>query len=433
MSSPKMLALDLLDFIDAGKSPFQVVIELRKRLNEAGFEQLDQSKNWKLSPGGEYYLTINESALIAFRIGTELPQSSGFHLVGAHTDAPTFRIKPAPDMAVEQKYLKLNTEVYGGPIINTWLDRPLTIAGRVALSGRDIFTPDFHPVNIDKPLLVIPNLAIHMNREVNKGIELNRQNQIQPLLQLINSEMETSGFLLKMLAEELSISPADIIDFDLVLAEYGKGCLVGPNEEFVSTGRLDDLGSVHAGLEGLLRAETATATSVLVCFDNEEVGSSTRQGADSPVLSHTLERIVLAQGGSREDFLRSLMQSFIISADAAHALHPNWVEKADPTNQPVFGGGPVIKIAASRSYTSDAHSSTVFDLLCQQAKVPVQRFVNRSDARSGSTIGPLSSTQLPIPSVDVGTAILAMHSIREMCSVDDHWYLSQVLTEFFQS
>ena len=287
-------------------------------------------------------------------------------------------------------------------------------------------------MNIKRPILVIPNLAIHMNREVNDGFKINRQKDTLPLLSLINEKLEKGNYLLELLAKELNVSKEAIIDFELYPYEYEKGCLMGLNEEFISSGRLDDLAMVHAGIEALISADVNLATNIMIATDNEEVGSSTKQGGDSEMLSMILERIVLGLGKGREDFLRAVSKSFLISADLAHAVHPNVPEKHDPTVRPVLNGGPVIKIAASQSYATDSDTSTAYELICRKAGVNVQRFVNRSDLRGGSTIGPISSTHLPIRIVDMGTPILSMHSIRELAAVKDHSDCIKSFEEFYK-
>ena len=279
--------------------------------------------------------------------------------------------------------------------------------------------------------MIIPNLAIHMNRKVNEGVKLNTQTETLPLLSNIADKFEKNNFLLGLIAENLSVKVEDILDFELFLYGVDKGSLVGLNEEFISIGRLDDLAMVHAGLYGLIDSKVSNATNVLVCFDNEEVGSTTKQGAASPMLRTVLERIAIAMAKDREDYYRELSNYFLISADQAHALHPNYPEKHDPTSRPVVNGGPAIKIAASQSYTTDSSSSAVYEGICKSIKVPVQKFVNRSDERGGSTIGPISSTQLDIPSVDIGNPILSMHSIRELGGVFDHYYVYKSFQEFY--
>jgi aspartyl aminopeptidase len=432
MSKELKLAQELIDFIYESPSAFHAVESVKKQLDTNGFNELKNEDRWQLQNGGKYFVTKNDSAVFAFVVGKSSPAEKGFKLIGAHTDSPSFRIKPNPEMTSENTYVRLNTEVYGGPILNTWMDRPLAVAGRVTLKGENLLNPLTKLVNINRPILIIPNLAIHMNREINKGFELNRQKDTLPLLSLINEELEKGSYLLNTVAVELKVSAADILDFDLFLYEFEKGSIIGLNNEFISSPRLDDLAMVHAGIKALISTEASEATNVMACFDNEEVGSSTKQGADSELLSNLLERIILALGGDREDFFRAISRSFMISADLAHAVHPNSGEKADPINRPVINKGPAIKLAANQSYTTDSNSAAVYEQICKQAGVPVQKFVNRSDSPGGSTIGPISSTHLAIRSVDMGTPILAMHSIRELGGVLDHSFVLSSFEEFFK-
>ncbi len=428
----KVIANELINFLYESPTAFHAVKNVKDTLEFEGFKELKEADRWNLEVEGKYFVTKNDSALIAFRVGKGDIAENGFKIIGAHTDSPGFRIKANPEITVENTYVKLNTEVYGGPILNTWFDRPLALAGRVSLVSKNPLKPVNKIVNINRPILIIPNLAIHMNREVNEGYKINRQKDTLPLLSLVNETLEKGNYLVELLAKELYCEKEDILDFELYPYEYEKGCLMGLNEEFISSGRLDDLSMVHAGIKALMDAEVSQATNVMVCFDNEEVGSATKQGGDSDFLKTILERIVLALGKDREDFLRSLSESFMISADLAHAVHPNLGEKHDPVVRPVLGKGPVIKIAASQSYTSDSDSSAVYEMICRNAGVNVQKFVNRSDMRGGSTIGPISSTHLPIRSVDMGTPILAMHSIREFGAVKDHFDCIKSFTEFFR-
>lgn len=432
MNKELELARDLIDFIYESPTAFHAVENVKDILKRKGFKELNLKDKWSIEKSGKYFVTKNGSALIAFIVGRGDIEKEGFRLIGAHTDAPTFRVKPNPEMVVENSYLKLNTEVYGGPIINTWLDRPLSIAGRVSLKSDNPLYPELRLVNIDRPILVIPNLAIHMNRKINEGVELNKQKDTLPLLTLINETFEKDNFLLKIIAEELSVDVDAIIDFDLFLYEYEKGSIIGLNNEFISSGRLDDLAMIHAGIKAISEAEASTATNVMVCFDNEEIGSRTKQGAGSPMLRTVLERMILALGKDKEDFYRALYNSFIISADMAHALHPNSPEKHDPVNRPIINKGPVIKINANQNYTTDSDSNSVYEMICKKAGIPVQKFVNRSDERGGSTIGPISSSQLDIRSIDIGNPMLAMHSVRELAGVKDHYYVIKSFEEFYR-
>ncbi len=422
---------DLMEFIDVSHSQFQACNITEKRLEENGYKRLDKAKKWQLEKGGKYFITNNSSAFIAFEIGSESPVENGFRIIGSHTDSPTFRVKPLPEMGVEGKYLKLNTEMYGGAIISTWFDRPLSLAGRVSLKGKDVLNPEIRLLDIDKDILVIPNLCIHQNREVNDGLKYNKQEDILPLLSTINENFEKDGFLLKLIADELSVNVEDILDFELYLYLREKSSIIGLNDEFISAPKLENLAMVHASLIGLLESASTPFTKLIVANDNEEVGSTSKQGANSPMLKNVLERIVLAMGGDREDYHRAISKSFIISADMAHALHPNYTGKADPTNRPIMNSGPTIKIAASGSYTSDAHSISVYKAICDKLGLNCQTFVNRSDMRGGSTIGPITSKQIDIASIDIGNPILSMHSSRELGGVKDHEDIIKTFIEYF--
>lgn len=428
----KEVALDLIEYLYNSPTAFHAVDTTKKELVKAGFKELKEEEKWQIKKEGKYFVTKNDSAIIAFVVGKGELEDHGFKIIGAHTDSPGFRIKPKAEMVAEGKYIRLNTEVYGGPILTTWFDRPLALAGRVTLRGKNPFFPETKLVKVNKPLMIIPNLAIHMNREVNEGFKINRQKDTLPLLAMVNESLENNNLLLNLLAQELKAEVESILDFDLFLYEFEKGTLVGLNEEFISSGRLDDLAMVHAGIKALIAAPVNQATNIVAAFDNEEVGSSTKQGADSELLSHILERIVICLGKSREDYFRAIANSFMISADLAHGVHPNAGEKHDPVLRPVLNGGPVIKLAASQSYTTDSNSAAVYEEICKRAGVPVQRFVNRSDLRGGSTIGPISSSHLAIRSVDMGTPILGMHSIRELGGVKDHLYCIKSFEEFFR-
>ena len=432
MKNKEEFAKNLIDFIDKSPSSFHATKNVEDRLINSGFKKINLQDRWELKKEGKYYITKNKSAIIGFVVGNEKIEEEGFKIVGAHTDAPTFKIKPNPEITVEDKYLKLNTEVYGGPIMSTWYDRPLSIAGRISLKTENPLKPKEVLIDMEKPLLIIPNLAIHMNRSVNDGVKINPQTETLPLLANINDKFEKEDFLVKLIGEKLEIEVEDILDFELFLYGVEKGTLVGLNEEFISIGKLDDLAMIHAGLNGLIDSEVGKATNILVCFDNEEVGSGTKQGAASPMLRTVLERITLAMNKDKEDYYRALSNSFIISADQAHALHPNYTDKQDPTNRPIINAGPAIKFAANQAYTTDSYSAAVYEGICKSIDIPVQKFANRSDARGGSTIGPISSSQIDIASVDIGNPILGMHSIRELGGVEDHFNVYKSFKEFYR-
>ena len=427
----KTLALELVDFLYDSPSACHGVKATQKILDENGFVEIKETEKWNLEAKGKYYVVKNDSALIAFEVGTGDIEETGLRLIGAHTDVPGFRIKPNPQMISEGKYVKLNTEVYGGPILHTWYDRPLSIAGKVSLKGASPLKPETRLVNINKPLLIIPSLAIHMNREVNEGYKINRQVDTLPLLGLINDKLEKENYLMKILCEELNVNKEDILNFELGLYEYEKGSLIGMNEELISSGRFDDLWMVYAGIKALVDSRENAATKVMICVDNEEIGSLTAEGANSTLLNNILERIALGLGKDREGYYRALANSIMISADLAHAVHPNLGDKHDPTNRPVLEGGPVLKIAASGSYSTDSFNGAVFAGVCEAAGVPFQKFVNRSDVRGGTTIGPVTAANLTIPVIDMGAPVLGMHSIRELASVKDNYYTVKAFTEFF--
>lgn len=427
----KQLALELLDFINVSPTAYHATNTVKQYVEKRGFKKIKENEKWNLDKRGKYYVEKNNSAIIAFEVGTGDIIENGFRIIGAHTDAPSFKIKPSAEMNVENKYVKLNTEVYGGPILSTWFDRPLSLAGRVVVKGKTALNPEVKLVDINKPLLIIPNIAIHMNRGVNDGYAFNAQKDTLPLLGFINEKFEKEEYLLTVLSENLNVDKKDILDFDLFLYEYEKGCLIGLEEELISSSRLDDLCMLFSALKGLTDSKENKATKVLIAIDNEEIGSLTAQGARSTFIKTTLERIALALGKSREEFFITLNNSSMISSDVAHAVHPNQGDKCDPTNRPILGGGPVIKIAASGSYSTDSFASAVFQSVCKQAEVPCQKFVNRSDMRGGTTIGPMSAADLGIPVMDIGTPLLAMHSVRELGSVDDNYYTTKAFTEFY--
>jgi aspartyl aminopeptidase len=427
----KEFAKELIDFIYDSPTAFHAVESAKDLLDKQGFTELKEEDSWSLEKGGKYYVTKNDSALTAFVVGAGKIEEHGFKIIGAHTDSPCFRIKPAAEMTVENHYIKLNTEAYSDSILSTWMDRPLSVAGRVTLRGGNLLNPITKLVNINKPILVIPNLAIHMNRNMNRGVELNKQKDMLPLLGLINENLEKGNYLIATIAKELNVEFKQILDFDLFLYEYEKGTIMGLNDEFISSPRLDDLAMVHAGITAIAKSKAANSTNVMVCFDNEDIGSSSKQGADSPLLSGILERIILAMGGDRQNYFRAIAKSFMISADMAHAVHPNVGEKHDPQNRPLINKGPVIKISANMKYTTDSNSAAVYANICKQAEVPVQYFVNRSDEAGGSTIGPITAAHINIRSVDIGNPSLAMHSVRELAGVMDHSYVTKSFIEFF--
>jgi aspartyl aminopeptidase len=425
-------AEELIDFIHSSPSEFHVVKNSETMFKENGFQKLEHGDDWKIEKGGRYYTTTNGSAFIAFIAGTGELCNEGFKIIEAHTDSPTIKIKPKPEMKVDNHYLKLNAEVYGSPILNTWLDRPLTLAGRVSLKSDDVMNPKDVLVSFNRPLLYIPNLSIHHNKGVNSGLELNPQKDMLPLLGLIDENLTTDNLIYRLLAEKLKVDPSDILDFELSMSEYDRGCITGLNNEFISSTKLDNLCLVHAGINALVSREAGRATSMLCCFDNEEVGNRTRQAADSPMLINVMERVAVALGDNRSGFFRGLSKSFMISADMSHALHPNAPEKSDPVVKVKINKGSVIKVSGGQKFTTDSNSSAVYRMLCEKAGVPCQYYINRSDSPGGSSAGPASITQVDMRSVDIGVAVFAMHSIREMCGTNDNYNVFKTFEEFFK-
>lgn len=431
LDEPQEFANDLIDFVSFSPSKYHVVRNIKAALLRKGFKELPLAEPWQIEKEGKYFVAQNDTTLAAFIVGMGQPEKDGFRIIAAHTDAPTIKIKPSPEIVVSNSYIKLNTEVYGGAILNTWFDRPLSIAGRVVLKSKNPFKPEVRQLIIKRPLLQIPNLAIHFNRKVNDGVKIDPQKELSPLLACIKSPLENQNYLAEIIARELNVSPDAILDFDLSLYDTEKGCLIGANNEFISCARLDNLSMIHAGMEGLFTSPNINATQMMVCFDNEEVGSRTRQGAASPFLKNVLERIIYKLNGDKEEYMRAIYNSFMISADPAHGLHPNYSEMSCPTNHPIINKGPVIKYNADQKYCTDAESGAIFAQLAELAGSPIQRFANRSDLAGGSTLGSIATTQTDFKGVDVGTPILAMHSIREICGVYDHFNIKNIFKTFY--
>ncbi len=409
---------DLLTFIDRSPSPFHAVDNLCRELAEAGYTRLSESSSWQLAHGGKYFVTRNGSALLAFRI----PRAgfTGFLFSASHSDAPTFRVKENAEMAGPDGYLRLNTEGYGGMLCAPWLDRPLTVAGRVLVQAGDAI--EIRLVYVDRDLLMIPNVAIHMNRDANNGYKYDRKSDMVPLLGL----GKDTGAFRALIAQTAGCTEADILGWDLVLAPREKGLVWGLDNEFVSSPRLDDLQCAYGCFRGFLAAKDSDSIPVFALLDNEEVGSLTKQGADGTFLSDLVDRICAALG---KDRATAVANSFLVSADNAHAVHPNHPEYADPTHRPVMNGGIVIKHGTR--YATDAAAQAVFTALCRQADVPVQHFFNRSDMAGGSTLGNIANAHVSMNTVDIGLPQLAMHSCFETAGVKDTDYLVKAMTAFY--
>lgn len=517
-STANNVAIELLDFINNSPTMYNAVSYSEEYLNKNGFTKLETGKKWEIEVNGRYYVNINSSGIVAFVVNGNEIAEEGFRIIGSHTDSPTFRIKPNPEIKINGQ-IKLNVEPYGGMIISSWFDRPLAIAGRVLIRNwKSAFKPEEKIVNINRPICIIPSLAIHMNREINSGYEYNKQNDVMPLILETGEELDNEEYIKNLLIRELekdrnyvsrerdfliddepleyanvrsirermraedekALEPDDILDYELYLYEYERGSLVGENQEFISAGRLDNLASMHSSLKALVDSENSREVgkrasdelrraiteitssegalsrdygiydssvnntllreyhgfrgiNMVVAFNNEEVGSMSKEGADSETLGNIIERICLSLGKTREDMLIGLENSFMISADLAHAVHPNKAEKADLTNKPLFGKGPAIKIHAGKAYASDSYSVAVYKEICRRNKVDYQCFVNRSDMRSGSTIGSIIASHLPMPIVDVGIPLLAMHSARELANVDDYFGYYKSMLEFLSA
>lgn len=421
---------DFLSFLGASTTPYQTVLECERRLKEEGFEKLFMEDPWFLQPNGKYYIMPYDSVIIAFRLAKGMYSASTFKIIASHNDSPCFKIKPNPEMK-EGNVLKLNTEPYGGPILNTWMDRLLSIAGKVSLKSKDIFKPNIKYIDFKKPLMTIPNLAIHLDRKVNEGKELNRQIDLLPVLSITDKENDINNYLIKLISKELEVELEDILDFDLYayLAEEGK--TIGMNEELISGPRLDNLAMVYASFQGLIHSQDSNGINIAVCFNNEEVGSTSIEGANSTLFSMITERITASFNKTKDQYFRMLNSSFLISADAAHAQNPNRTEKGDPTNIVFMNKGIVIKNSARKNYSTDSEATAIFLQLCDKAKIQHQRFVNRSDYIGGSTLGPITTKYIPIRAIDVGIPMWAMHSSREVMGVEDFLDTLKVFEAFY--
>jgi aspartyl aminopeptidase len=416
---------ELLTFLDKSPNAFYAVANMAAELETAGFERLYEGRSWKLEAGKDYYVTRNDSALIAFRIPKK--DFAGYQIMSSHSDSPVFKIKVNAEIEVDKKYMKLNVEKYGGMICAPWLDRPLSVAGRVVVRTENGI--ETRLINIDRDLMIIPNLAIHMNREVNDGYTFNAQRDMLPLI----GSIDAKGGFEKLVAEAAGVSPEEVLDTDLYLYNRMKGTILGLNNEFICSGRLDDLQCAFSSLKGLLAAQPKDSVAVHCVLDNEEVGSGTKQGAASTFLKDVLRRINDGLGRSEEEYLMALASSFMVSADNAHSIHPNQPDKADPTNRPYMNGGIVIKYSANQKYTTDAISGAIFRTICDKAEVPYQTFTNRSDMLGGSTLGNISNSQVALNTVDIGLPQLAMHSCYETAGCKDTLYLVKAATVLFSS
>ena len=416
---------ELFDFIENSPSCFHAIQTITEELKQDGFIELIEGKPWELEKGKKYYVTRNLSSVIAFKMPNNNLKS--FHIVASHSDSPTFKIKENAEIEVNNKYVKLNTEKYGGMICSTWFDRPLSIAGRILI--KDSNTVKTHLINIDKDLVIIPNLAIHMNREVNDGYKYNAQVDMLPLY----GDNSAKGSLIKTIAQEAGVEQECILGTDLFLYNRMNGRQIGVNNEYTSAPRLDDLECAFTSLKSFINSNSQNSASVYCVFDNEEVGSGTKQGADSTFLYDVLRRINISLGNSEEDYYRLIASSFMVSADNAHALHPNHSGKSDPTNKVYMNDGIVIKYNANQKYTTDGVSASIFKSICDSVNVPYQTFTNRSDILGGSTLGNISNAHVSLNTIDIGLAQLAMHSTYETAGAKDIDFMIKAIEAFYNT
>lgn len=420
-----------IEYLTTATTPIQSVSENIYRLEEEGFEALDMKDAWRIEEGGAYYVRPFPTTLIAFKVGANDHVQHGFKIITSHTDNPCFKVKPNPE-TVTKGYVQLNTEVYSPPMFYTWLDRPLSLGGHVVLRSENVMKPVVAEVDFLYPLLTIPSLAVHYNRTVNAdGAKFNPQKEMLPIMSMVKKSFIKEGYLNNLLAEEVGCDASDILDYDLYLYVKEDGLRVGPDGALVSAPRVDNQASVFASIQSLIEAKPNKSIALAACFDNEEVGSLTKQGADSTLLYQITERIGLALHKNEEMMYRMLNHSFMISADGAHGVHPNYMEKNDVTNFPVLNGGIVVKSSARQSYMTDGISSGIFKQMCEQAGVPFQTLVNRSDILGGKTLGPLASKYMPMQGVDVGVPMLAMHSARELFGASDFEDMLKVFKYFY--
>lgn len=420
----------LLQLTEEATSPYHTVQTVVNSLKEEGFEELLSNRPWTLKRGGRYFTIHHGTTLFAFTIGKKFNYYDSLRLAAAHTDFPGFRVKPNPEYKKEG-YLQLNTETYGGASLMTWLDRPLSLAGRVMLKGEDAFHPAACLIDLKKPLFTIPNLAIHLNKDMNKGVELNKQTHMLPIGGVCGEDEGENDWFMTYLSRALKVEREEILDFDLNLYNADTGDLIGLEQEFLSAPRLDNLTSVQALVNGLISGGREQGVNLIALFDHEEIGSRTKQGAGSTLFSLILERIYLSFGHSREDLLGSLEDGLLLSVDVGHAIHPAYADKADITNKNVLGKGLAIKEASGQSYATDTEAVAIIQQICEEKEIPYQKFSNRSDKTSGGTLGSIASAMLPMRTVDVGVPMLAMHSSRELSGVKDQEALNRLLIAYF--
>lgn len=420
----------LLNMVEGAVSPFHTVSICKEQLLAEGFRELHLKDQWNLEKGGRYFLVWHGSSLFAFTVGTDVHAEDGFRIAAAHGDFPGFRIKPNPEVKTDG-YLQLNVESYGGGILASWLDRPLSVAGRISVRSDDIFHPEIRLVDFRQPVLTIPNIAPHIERELNKGMELNKQIHMMPVIGLVDEEIGGNGYFEEYLAKKAGVLPEDILDYELTVYNVDTGDILGMNGEFISSPRLDNLTSVHALMEGITDTERKSGINLMAVFDHEEIGSKTKQGAGSNLLRILMGRIYRGLGFTEDEADRVLEDSLLMSVDVAHGLHPNFTKKYDPTNKCVLNHGICLKEACSQAYATDSEAIAIVQQICEYADIPYQKSVNRSDGTGGGTLGSIASAMVPVRTADIGVPLLAMHSSREMMGAQDQKSLVRFMQTYY--
>lgn len=420
----------LLNFIGKSTSAYHTVKTGKEELLAAGFEELALKNSWELRPGGKYVVEQYGSGLFAFTIGRQVKAEDGFRIGAAHGDFPGLHVKPNPEM-FDDGYLRLNVEGYGGINLMSWLDRPLSAAGKVAIRSEDPFKPEVRLVDLEEPVLVIPNIAVHLDREMNKGMELTKQVKMLPIMGLADKKEDVKGFFERKLAEKLGVAAEDILDYELNIYNLDKGIVMGAGQEFISSPRLDNLTSVVALISGIEDSVRERGINVMVVFDHEEVGSRTKQGAGSTLLNLLLEKIYASLGFTELQYKSALMETLLMSVDVSHALHPAYESKYDPSNKNILNKGFSIKQACAQSYATDSEAIAIVQQICEKEQIPYQKFVNHSDQAGGSTLGSIASAMIPVRTVDLGVPLLAMHSSRELMGAKDQESLAAYLKAYY--
>ena len=420
----------LFELLEKATSQFHTVSVAKEELLANGFEELHLKENWNLEKGGKYVLEHHGSTLFAFTVGEEFNGEDGFRIAASHGDFPGFRLKPNAEMEMGG-YRQLNTETYGGAILSSWMDRPLSVAGRVAIKSKDVFKPEMRLIDIKKPILLIPNLVIHMNREINKGVELRKQVEMLPIYSTANEELSKEAFL-EYIAKELGVEVGDILDYELSIYSTDKPSVVGLTEEFVCAPRLDNLTSTQALVSGIVEGTRKEGLNMMIVFDHEEIGSRSKQGACSTLLTHVLEKIYVALGLTLIDFKNALEDSLFMSVDVSHAFHPNYAGKYDPTNRHVLNQGFAIKSASNQSYATDSETIAIIQQICEKEGIAYKKFLKHSDEVGGGTLGSIVSAMLPIRTADIGVPLLAMHSSSETMGIKDYEALVDYMVAYYR-